>query len=404
MSGRNRPLEDNVTLEAILKVNKDRRELLDKAQELDTKKQSLTDPAEKKVVNGQIKIIYDSVANLRTLEFDLLKQADASVVAEYNIKVAQQHHHPLYSSIASSHPSTSQASGTDSAHLAVPTPPTGAVDNSPGSGFEKFSPSFRKGSKVTSKKTKTKTANKDSDVETIDIEDSENEEQDSNMPDPTPSIVAYTPPTFTIIYNGSTNIKKFFAKYDAYASTFKWDEAMKLEQLMFHLDGAAMKCYENVKRTRKALGTLKYSEVKADMQKYFASKSSPQVYDKKLRERKLMFNENMEQYFWDVLDLVHNVDKKADLDKIRDHVLKGLPQDTAKDIWNSKPDSVETLHEKILERQRFESLMGKKVYDNNEQAINEVVVQLENMGFAVKKPANKQEVNFVSNKSSYNIV
>ncbi len=131
------------------------------------------------------------------------------------------------------------------------------------------------------------------------------------------------------------------------------------------------------------------------MQKYFASKSSPQEYDKKLRERKLMFNEAIDQYFWDVVELVYKVDKSASFDKIKEHVLKGLPQEIAKDIWKAKPADLETLQDLLLEHQKFESLMGKKVYGNNDQAINEVVNQLQNMGFSVKKP----EVNFAANKN-----
>lgn len=58
-------------------------------------------------------------------------------------------------------------------------------------------------------------------------------------------------------------------------------------------------------------GTFKYPEVKTKLETYFASKSSPQEYDKLLRERKLMSDELMEQYFWDVLDLVHKVNQNA---------------------------------------------------------------------------------------------
>lgn len=192
-------------------------------------------------------------------------------------------------------------------------------------------------------------------------------------------------------------MKEFFNKFEAYALAFQWDDDTKLQQLLFHIDGAAMKCYKALKRTLTKAGNFTYAEVKKEMEKYFASKSSPQEYDKKLRERKLMFNENMEQYFWDVIDLVHKVDKNASFEQQRDHVLKGLPEETAKDIWNSKPTSLDTLHEKILERQKFESLMGKKAYDNKEQAINEVVNALENMGFSVKKSDN-QEVNTMSHK------
>ncbi len=406
-ANRARPPEEDVTLEAILKVNQDRRELLDKAKDLEAKLSTLTDRAEKKSLSTKIKTVYDSVSTVRNLEYDLLRQADHSVVVAYKITVEDAYLHPLYNAIAASQPSTSTQS-QDTAHLSVPTQPTGEVDTSPLSGFEIFSPSFKKNTPSNTKKNKSKKDNSELDT-TIELEESGDEDigtsQETNqdidtnpkMPDP-PSVVAYSPPTFNVIYNGSSSVKKFFAKFEAYAATFKWDEDMRLAQLLFYLDGAAMKCYENLKRTKKPKGTFTYDTVKAEMEKYFASKSSPQEYDKKLRERKLMFNENMEQYFWDVLDLVYKVDKNATFDKQRDHVLKGLPQETAKDIWNSKPDSLDSLHDLILTRQKFESLMGKKAYDNSEQAINEVVNQLENLGFKVEKPPTKQEVTFASNK------
>lgn len=83
---------------------------------------------------------------------------------------------------------------------------------------------------------------------------------------------------------------------------------------------------------------------------------------------------------------------------IRDHVLKGLPADTAKDIWNAQPTDQEELHAKILERQRFESLMGKRQFATDEQSVNLLVNQLKGLGFEVHKAHNKQEVNTAMHK------
>src|SRR5207253_164376 len=61
---------------------------------------------------------------------------------------------------------------------------------------------------------------------------------------------------------------------------------------------------------------------------------------------------------------------------------------------------MEELHQKILEIQKFESLMGKKRFSNNdEQSVNELVNHLENLGFSVTKQntPKKQEINATSN-------
>ncbi len=270
------------------------------------------------------------------------------------------------------------------------TSPSG-VDTSPGSGFEKFGKTFRKPQTTQAQAHKDK-INTDLDI-TLEIKVNPPEDEEMGGP-----ILTYSPPSFTQIYDGSTSIKKFFTKFEAYASTFSWDADMRLTQLLFYLTKAALKCYEQLRRTQGDKFT--YDSCKKEMCKYFASKSSPQEYDKLLRERQLMDSENIEQYFWDVIDLVHKVDSNADFANQRDHVLKGLPQDVAKDIWNSQSDSLETLQAAILKRQKFESLMGKKAYSSQEQAINQVCNQLENMGFSItKREENKQEVNFAYNKN-----
>lgn len=425
-SRRERPSVD-ITLAEILKHNTDRKQLQDKANLLETQKANSTDSNEIRSIENKLRKVYKAVDDVKNLEIDLVTHASPQVSAAYteflrNTSRSYSDIAATYSSSSdSNHPSFSGYRSpviveetVDSAALRTTDPigspelpfeeasdkdnlsvdiDTSGIDTSPGQGFAKFNPRHRKPSHTQSHKDKNTTP---------DSPDKPGTPDPDTMSKTTPvSVLSYTPPAFTLTFDGSTNVKKFFTRFEAYASTFQWDDTVKLAQLIFYLKGPALKCFEQIKRTLST--TLDYDTCKAEMLKYFASKSSPQEFDKKLRERQLMFNETIEQYFWDVIDLVHKVDKKADFDKQRDHVLKGLPQHTANIIWNSKASTLDQLHAAILEQMKFESLMGKQSYASQEQAVNTVVSQLENMGFSVKPPPeNKQDVNFAYNNKKKN--
>lgn len=384
-----------VTLDEILQANKKRKSFLKSIKDLKTSIQTTQNPTEIPELEILIKELKEKVKIYRDQEADLLREASIDVRQKYYETVAIRQQHPSFAQIAAQNqPATEEPVPAYSGYRESVTSPvtlssdtesesdytekdpnklhiqTENVDTSPGRGFEKF---FKRRSQGATpvpppKKGKAKMT----------------------------TVVAYTPPAFGTVYDGSTNIAKFFNRYEAFATTYAWDSKIKISQLEFHLKGAALKCFNNIRKTSADVD-FTYTKVKASLEKYFASKTSTQEYEKKLRERKLIHGESMEVYFWDVVDLVHKLYKTVDFDIMRDQVLKGLPASTAKDIWNGKPTTKDELHALILEQQKFESLMGKKSFGTDDQSVNACVHHLEALGFDVKK-GSKQEVNSSVNK------
>lgn len=444
----------DISLEDILRVNKTRKNLLDNLSSLESKLSKETVKSKRTLLLKSIDSTKTEIERYEKEEIELLKQAQSHIISAYQdtlssdnpksvdlasqVEITESKHSGDTIDITSS----DDSGDSDKTELAVQT--SEGIDTSPNTGFEKFGIKTKnpdipnivvsdpetektKKSKKT-KHTKSRRSSKVPDSESDTAPTSDNKSSTDTKTTPigktkdtstkttstttstsstttststyTPphkkmaTSVVYTPPKFQSVYDGSTNIDRFFNKYEAYAGTFGWNDDMKLSQLQFHLEKAAYKCYENLKKTLTAKSTFTYDTVKAQMKKYFASKSSSQEYEKLLRERKLMFNEPIEEYFWDVVELVYKIDKGAKFEKILENVLKGLPQEIAKDIWKAKPTDIDKLQDLILDHQKFESLIGKKVYGDNEQAINEIVNQLKGLGFKVQK----QEINYTGNK------
>lgn len=430
-----------ITLEDILSVNRDRNTLKIKLTSLEGEFESLTDPTEIENYTETINLLKEQIKVKKLKETELLKKADPAVVSRYKYILKHPDEHTDFRTLASQVPETSESGPSYSGYRSSvpevieidppsskPDDPLGSssdsadddnsrtssqnpaqnlsesdslsapadekVDTSPGTGFATF------GAGIKTKRNKSK--NPPVSPSTFEIT-----KTSTNPPDPpkrskkspdmaTTTVLSYSPPSFGAVYKGTTNVDKFFTRYEAFASAYKWDDPAKLNQLEFHLAEAALKCFNNIRKTS-AKADFTYDNVKATIKKYFASKTSSQEYEKQLRERKLLHNESMESYFWDVIDLVYKIYKTVEFNTLRDQVLKGLPADTAKDIWNAQPSDMEELHEKILERQKFESLMGKKTFGTDENAVQEFVNHLENLGFKVTKE-NKQEVNKFAHK------
>lgn len=233
-------------------------------------------------------------------------------------------------------------------------------------------------------------------------------ESDSDSEDdmtPPTTVVAYTPPAFGTIFDGKSNVKDFFRKYEAFAETYGWTDDIKLQQLQFHLKDAAYQCLQYLRETTVDNSSppkcnLTYTLAKEKLLAYFANKTSTQEYEKQLRERKLKSHEELANYFWDIVRLVKRITKNPTHDFLRDHVLKGLPADMARDLWNAKTKTLEELHDKIIELQKFQSLMGKQSYILQGETISEIVNQLENLGFKVEKPTDSKETVNQAQKSN----
>lgn len=416
------PSPTPVTLNEILDINKSRKLIINRIHKLELEYSKETEQENKTKIYKTLVSLRKKANSLEADETELLVKAGSTI--QFGYRAALSETNPTFSELASQvtfptdqeTPSfsghrevsliSSEEESTDTDKTELTVEKQTGIDTSPNTGFVKFgiktdvsqkTPAIVVTSETKVKKKRTKTKTKPEAQDSFRPPSPPKFSFDSHTPKTpaTPKMatsVVYSPPALKAIYDGTSNVDRFFNKYEAYAATFSWKDDMKLSQLQFHLDKSAYKCYENLKKTLSS-SDFDYDTVKARLKKYFASKSSPQEYDKKLRERKLMYNEPIDQYFWDVVELVYKVDKSATFDKIKEHVLKGLPQEIAKDIWKAKPADLEKLQEMLLDHQKFESLMGKKVYGNNEQAINEVVNQLQNMGFSVQKP----EANFASN-------
>lgn len=455
MASKPNPTSSTPTLDEILTLNKNRKIILKRIAKLE-KERLLTKIAAKKIeLESKIQEDKNKLIKTQAKEADYLRRADAEVIFGYQETVdsgSQLQTFTVLSQQASSSSSpaytfTGRRSATPSTDPIVESPPrltdplgsdtsfespdpkvpsilvqdpsdqskatpststSSGVDSSPASGFTKFRDSFKKS------QTKTKTPDPSIPITTASIPiivtpvtPTYTTSPKPKPPTPPPAmtstttVIAYTPPAFGTIYNGSKSVEKFFQKYEAFANTYSWNDDIKLAQLEFHLSGPAFKCFGALKKTRTG-SDFTYAKIKADLTKYFASKSSPQEYEKKLRDRKLMHNESMEQYFWDVEDLIRKVNKTVEFDKLRDHVLKGLPAEVSRDIWNSKPTDMESLIAKILEIQKFDSLMGKKHFiQTDENSVNELVNKLENLGFSVTKQTDNKEVNNYQNKKTF---
>lgn len=199
----------------------------------------------------------------------------------------------------------------------------------------------------------------------------------------TPTVVAWSPPIPGSIFDGTTNVKEFFDTYEALANTYHWDPAAQLSQLQFYLKGMAKSCYKYLKANATSSTPLTYAAVKKELMDYFSTKISTQEWEKLLRERKYTHGEDIQAYLWDINRYVRKVHKNPDIDIVKNHVVQGLPSGLAQEVWNHPVKTFKELHSKILEIQKFQSLMGKQTFMKNDVA-NQLVHLLEKLGIQTK--------------------
>lgn len=159
-------------------------------------------------------------------------------------------------------------------------------------------------------------------------------------------------------FDGTTSVTSWFNEFEAFCDTNGFDEDKRIKVLPSYLTDSAKQCF-NIHKKRTRGYNVTYDYIKQFFLSSFKSKTSPEEHNRQLLQRKLRQNESYETYFWDILTLCDLVNPNMADEEIVRHLLKGLPYEIGQAIYSAALQTPDDVYNRLIERARYHSMMGK---------------------------------------------
>jgi Retrotransposon gag protein len=157
-------------------------------------------------------------------------------------------------------------------------------------------------------------------------------------------------------YDGKTSVKSFLEKYEAIAVANNWTDKQKLQNFVLHISGAVKDFYKAY-QTKNA--SFSWTDLKDAVLAAFQSKTTKEEFERKLRERRMVRNETVEDYYWNMDRLFQKVDPKMTDDRKISYLIRGIHPVVAREVYAKEPKKPEDVLAALRSIEKFNSIMGR---------------------------------------------
>lgn len=167
-------------------------------------------------------------------------------------------------------------------------------------------------------------------------------------------------------YDGSTNVDDFLRRFIAIADSSSWNDTKKAQYFPLYLTSTTHHWYTTfVAAFKKASASTPpaeptWKDLKDAFADAFKSRLTEEELTAKLLRRTMREDETVNEYFYDVLKMCNKIDKDMKEEKRVKFLLKGLPKDLAKDIYNQNVTKTSDVLTALRKWEEFKYLHGDR--------------------------------------------